>query len=79
MMNAQRFRTPDGDTICVQPDGDMFVIWPENQPDRWVASSREFFAVNVAEAVGYDVAHDDLPAWIESFGQEVLAELDRAE
>jgi hypothetical protein len=67
--------TPDGDAICVERDGDLLAVWREDQPDRWVASTEESFAATVADALGLDVAHDDLPDWIESFGEHVLADI----
>jgi len=74
-VTARRYTTPDGDEICVERDGDLVAVWREDQPNRWVASTHEHFAATVADAVGIDVAHDDLPEWIESFGQQVLADL----
>jgi predicted HD phosphohydrolase len=67
--------TPSGDAICVERDGDLVAVWREGQPDRWVASTVDHFAGTMADALGLDVGHDDVPEWISSFAQRVLSDL----
>jgi hypothetical protein len=76
-VSTRRFTTPDGRPICIERDGDVFIVWQEGEPDRPVASGREFLAHAVLDAIGFDVAHDDLPPWSGSFGAEVLKTFDQ--
>jgi hypothetical protein len=77
-VSTKRFTTPNGQPICIERDGDVFVVSTEGEPNRQVASGRESLAHAILDAVGFDVAHDELPVWSDSFGAEVLEVFDQS-
>jgi len=72
---ALRFIAPDGQAFHAQRDGDLFGFWPDGNPDRWEASEREFVGPTLGSALGYEIAHEELPDWLEPFAKRILAEL----
>lgn len=72
---AVRFLAPDGQAFYAQRNGDWFGFWLDGQPDRWEASEREFVVPTLGSTLGYDIAHEELPDWLEPLVKRVLADL----
>jgi hypothetical protein len=72
-MAPLRFTAPDGQAFCAEQDGDWFGFWLEGQPDRWEASERKFVVPTLASTLGFDIAHDELPDWIDDLAATVVA------
>lgn len=70
-----RFITPDGQAFYAQRDGDLFGFWLDGQPDKWEASEREFVVPTLGSTLGYEIALDELPEWVEPLTQRVLMDL----
>jgi hypothetical protein len=72
---ALRFRAPDGQAFYAQRDGELFGFWLDGEPDGWEASEREFLVPTLGLTLGYEIAREELPAWLEPLVERVLADL----
>ena len=70
-----RFIAPDGQAFYAQRDGELFGFWLDGQPDKWEASEREFVLPALGSTLGYEIAHEELPDWMEPLANRVLADL----
>jgi hypothetical protein len=70
-----RFIAPDGQAFYAQRDGGLFGFWLDGQRDRWEASEREFVVPALGSTLGYEIALEDLPDWMEPLANRVLADL----
>jgi hypothetical protein len=72
---ALRFIAPDGQAFYAQRDGEWFGFWPDGQPDRWESSERKFVVPTLGSTLGYELAREEPPEWLEPLAQRVLADL----
>lgn len=69
------FSLPDGRTLAAEPMPDGY--WylridgePHSEMAGWPLNS------TLAELVGYNIAHEDWPSWIDDLAREIQAEFD---
>ena len=55
----------------------MFGFWLDGQPDKWEASEREFVVPTLGSSLGYEIAHENLPDWMEALANRILDDLGR--
>ncbi len=70
-----RFIAPDGQAFFADRAGETFAFWLDGQPDRWEASERRFVVATLGSTLGYEIAHQELPEWMDSLATRVLADL----
>ena len=70
---------PNGSLLRVEWDdgAQLWICSPADQPDRLVAVEDRFLEGALAEALDFDVAHDQLPAWLLMFADHVRAGVPR--
>jgi hypothetical protein len=70
---------PDGTELEVEWDdgAQMWGCWPADRPDRGVCAEDRFLEGALADALDFDVAHDELPAWLAVFAEHVRASVPR--
>lgn len=64
---------PNGTALTVRWD-EPAQLWscpPADRPDRQIGAEDQFLEGALAEALDFDVAHDELPAWLPAFAEQV--------
>lgn len=74
-----RIAAPDGTALGIEWDdgAQAWVCWPADEPELRVAAEDRFLEGALAEALGFEVAHDDLPGWLPAFAEHVRASCPR--
>ena len=66
----------DGRTVTVQRIGaDSWECRVDGEPDAWCIGTP--LNSTLAAALGYHVAHDEWPAWIDRWAEEIVATTER--
>jgi hypothetical protein len=64
---------PNGTALMVRWDerAQLWVCSPSDRPDYAISAEDRFLEGALAEALDFDVAHDELPAWLRAFAEQV--------
>lgn len=76
-MSIRTYTTDDGRTLCVTVELDSWSVWLDGEPHShaigWPLEDL------VAEAIGIDVVHDDIPRAVSHFARRIRDDFPRAE
>jgi hypothetical protein len=72
-----RFIAPDGQAFWAQRDDELLGFWLDGQPHRWDASERAYVVPALGSTLAYEIAHEELPEWMEPLARRVLEDIGR--
>jgi hypothetical protein len=71
--NDHRRTLDDGREVVVAREGELgWAVWIDGQQDTSIVVGRPL-APTIADAIGYDVAHEEWPTWIDQWASEIEA------